>query len=473
MSNSRKVVGAVLGLIVIFSMIMTACAPQAPQAPVTIIQTKEVEKIVQQTVVVEKQVEVTPTPGPAKKFDGQTLNMLAGQPHIVGCRNLATWFEEETGAHVNCLAIPFTSLPEKAMLDVTSGSGEYDIVQYWYPTLGQLSESGVLMDLTEWWTSHAAEFKTDDIIPGYLDPYTLYQGKRMGIPYDGDQHLLFYNTTIFKKYNIAKAPETWDEYLQICKTITEGEKPSGSGVYGCGIMASKFPLILIGTFLNRLSTFGGAFFDDQGKPTVNSPVAVAALEELMKEIPVALPDPKAVGFDELLGPWTTGRVGMMEFWTDVGQMSDNPEQSKIAGEWDVAPMPKGPAPLGRTAAPMNAGWGLGVSTKSTQKELALEYLAFVMRPETNIRLNTVLGGIDPIRKSTFDDKRYIDWVTPKLATAAKASALSVLVAWPNMAKWTEMQDVLNEELSLVLVNEKSPKEALDKTQKDWEDILGK
>jgi multiple sugar transport system substrate-binding protein len=470
MSYSKKAIGTIIGVIVIFTMILTACAPQAAPAPA---QPKEVEKIVEKTVVVEKQVVVTPTAGPAKKYEGQTLNMLAGQPHIVGCRNLAKWFEEESGAHVNCLAVPFLNIPEKAMLDVTSGSGEYDIVQYWYPSLGQLTESGVLSDLTEWWDSHAAEFKTDDIIPGYLDPYTLYNGKRMGIPYDGDQHLLFYNTTIFKKYNIAKAPETWDEYLTICKTITEGEKASGGDAYGCGIMATKFPLIIIGTFLNRLATYGGGFFDADGKPTVNSPEAVAALEELMKEIPYALPDPKAVGFDEMLGPWNNGKVGMVEFWTDLGQMADNPEQSKIKGEWDVAPMPKGPAPKGRIAAPMNAGWGLGLSTKSAQKELALEYLAFVMRPETNVRLNTVLGGIDPIRKSCFDDQRYIDWVTPKLAAAAKASALSSLVAWPNGANWTEEQDILTENLALVLTNEKTPKQALDATQAEWEKIAAK
>jgi len=464
--------------LMLLSLVLVACAPAAPAAPAepqTIIQTQVVEKVVEKTVVVEKQVEVqvTPTAGPAKKYDGHEINILAGQPHIVGCRNLAKWFEEETGARVNCLAVPFPNLPEKATLDVTSGSAEYDIFQYWYPSLGAMVENGVLVDLTDWWNSNATAFQTDDIFPGFLDPYTLMDGKRYGIPYDGDLHLLFYNTTIFKKYNIEKPPATWDEYLDICKKITEGEKASGSGVYGCGIMATKVPLILIGTFLNRIATFGGEFFDAAGNPVVNSPENVAGLEHLMKEIPYALPDPKAVGFDEMLGPWLTGRVGMVEFWTDLGQMSDNPAQSKIINEWGVAPMPVGPPPKGRTAAPMNAGWGLGLSPLAKDKEVAMAFLEFVMKPETNVRLNTVVGGIDPIRKSTFDNPDFIKWVTPKEAEAAKAADSSALVAWPNMAQWPELQDVLNENLAKVLTGEMQPKQALDDTQAAWLKILGK
>jgi hypothetical protein len=179
---------------------------------------------------------------------------------------------------------------------------------------------GVLVNLDDWWNSNAAKFKVDDIVPNYDKPYTIIDGKRFGSRYDGDQHLLFYNKDIFAKYNLMPLT-TWDEYLKDCKTITEGEKGTGSGVYGCGIMASKIPLILIGTFFSRLATYGGAMFDATGKPTINSPLAVSALEELMKEVPYAQPDPKAIGFDEMLGPWLTGKTGMMEFWTDGGQMT--------------------------------------------------------------------------------------------------------------------------------------------------------
>jgi multiple sugar transport system substrate-binding protein len=457
MSYSKKTLWSVIAATMILAMMLAACATPAGQAPQTVVQ----------TVVVEKQVEVTPTAGAAKPLAGCEINFMAGQPQQVADKAIAKWFEDETGARVNVLIVPYPNLTEKATLDVTSGAGEYDVVQYWYPGLGALVANGVVADITDWWNSNADAFQVDDIIPAFLDNYTLVDGKRYGIPLDGDIHELYYNTTIFKKYGITEPPKTWDEYLNICKTITEGEK--GSGTYGCGIMASKVPLILIGTFLNRVAGFGGSFMDANGKPVINSPENVAALEHLIKEMPYAIPDPKAVGFDEMLGPWLTGRVGMVEFWTDLGQMTDNPEQSKIPGEWGVAPMPA--QGTGKVSAPMNAGWGVGLSTLSKNPECAKAFLAFIMRPETNLKANMIVGGLDPMRKSTFADPAFREFVTPKEADAALTAELSNPVAWPHDAKWWDMQEPLNEALAAALNGDMTPKQALDKVQAQWEQIL--
>jgi multiple sugar transport system substrate-binding protein len=429
---------------------------------------KVVEKPVVETVVVEKEVVVTPTPVPPGKFAGRSINFLAIQPHTVASKAVAQWFEEETGARVNVLIVPYGNVTEKAVLDVTSGAGEYDVIEYWYPMLGSLVENGVLVDITDWWNQNAAEIKADDFVPVFRDTFTSIGGKRYGIPYDGDLHLLFYNTTLFDKYNLTP-PETWDEYLDACKTITEGE--AGNEIYGCGIMGAKIPLILIGTYLSRLGAYGGSFFDEDGDPAINSPEAVAALEALVAQAPYALPEPAAVAFDELLGGWLTGRVGMAEFWTDLGQMTDNPEQSTIIGEWGVVPMPKGSGPKAKTIAPLNAGFGLGVSTMAQDPELAMEFLRFNSRPDINVRANTIVGGLDPTRLSTYDAPEYRAHVTDELAEASKAAVLSQAVPWPTDAKWAELQEVLNENLSLALTGAKTPQQALDDTQAAWEGIL--
>ncbi len=469
----RKSMYAVLSLVFVLSLALSACGPPPTPQVVkeTVVVTKEVEKKVEVTKVVEveKKVEVvvTPTPAPAKKFEGRTINFLTIQPHTVASKQIAKWFEEETGARVNVLIVPYGNVTEKAVLDVTSGAGEYDVIEYWYPMLGSLVENGVLTDITDWWNENAEEIQADDFLPSILEIYTVIDGKRWGIPYDGDLHLLFYNTTLFKTYDL-QPPETWDDYLEACKTITEGE--AGNEIYGCGIMGAKIPIILIGTYLNRLGGYGGSFFDAEGNPSINSPEAVAALEALVAEEPYALPEPSAVAFDELLGGWLTGRVGMAEFWTDLGQMTDNPEQSKIIGEWDVVPMPKGSGPKARHVAPLNAGFGLGVSTMAKDSELAMEFLKFNARPDINVRANTIVGGLDPTRLSTFDAPEYRAHVTDKLADAAK-EAHNNAVAWPTDAKWAELQEVLNENLSLALTGDKTPQQALDDTQAAWEEIL--
>jgi multiple sugar transport system substrate-binding protein len=415
-----------------------------------------------------------PAPAPSageaapKPFAGRTLNFLAIQPHAVASKYVAGLFEEETGADVQVLIVPYANVTEKALLDVTSGAGEYDVIEIWYPTLGALADNGVLEDITEWWNEHADTLQTDDFANTIAEPYTLWDGRRWAVPYDGDTHILFYNTTIFEKYG-AEPPSTWDEYLETCKAITEAG--SADGVYGCAIMGAKVPIILISTYVNRLGGYGGSFFDGAGNPTINSPEAVAALEALVAELPHALPDPTAVAFDEALGGWLTGKVGMVEFWTDLGQMSDNPEQSEIIGEWAAVPMPMGDGPKAHVAPALNAGFSLGVSTLADDKELAFEFLKFVARPDINVKVNTIVGGLDPTRISTFDDPAYRDHVTPELADVAK-TALTSATAWPTNPKWPEMQEILNENLGVALIGEKTPQQALDDTQAAWIEILG-
>jgi len=281
-------------------------------------------------------IEKNPGGSGTKKFNGQTLHWLTIEPHTVASGTLAKWFEEENGVNVEITAVPYSEITNHALRDISEGKREFDIFQYWYSMLGTLVEISVLREITTWWDQNSAELNHQDIIPVFRDTWCVNQNRRFGVPFDGDMHLLFYNKVIFSKYNLLP-PKSWDEYLATARTITEAER--GNDRYGCGIMAANIPLILIGTFLNRLAGFGGDFINSRGKPALDSPEALAALEHLIAELPYALPDPTLVAFDEMLGPWLAGRVGMVEFWADLGKISDNPEQSEIANKWGVVPLP--------------------------------------------------------------------------------------------------------------------------------------
>ncbi len=398
----------------------------------------------------------------------KAIKFLTIQPHNVASNNLAAWFEEETGIKVELLVVPYDNVIEKAVLDDTSGANEIDVVEYWYPGIGALVENNVLDNLDKWYKDNAGILQTDDYLPTFFDAFTMIDGKRYGIPYDGDMHLLWYYKPLFEKHGL-KPPQNWEEYTEIAKKITEAEE--GSNVYGCAIMGAKIPLILIGTYLNRLGSYGGAFFDAHGKPTINSPEAIAALNDLVEQAKYALPAASAVAFDEALGAWFTGKVGMVEFWTDLGAMTDDPQASKIVKQWGVVPLPKGPGSKGKVVASVNAGFGIGVSTGSKNKKLALEFLDFAARPDIVARYNTVVGGIDPVRKSTLDDPKYIEFVSNKVADAIKAAHANA-VTWPTSALWFKLQEPLNDNLSLALSGDKSPQQALNDTQKALETIIG-
>src|SRR5690606_11346687 len=121
---------------------------------------------------------------------------------------------------------------------------------------------------------------------------------------------------ILKRNGIDAPPTTWDEYLEDVRTITENE--GANGVYGAAVFGQKSPLILGASFANRLAGFGGTFVDDDGKPTINSPEAVAAAQALVDVNEYAFPTPAETDFGVGNGAWYGGKVGFIENWTDLG-----------------------------------------------------------------------------------------------------------------------------------------------------------
>lgn len=463
-----KKLGVILSLVAVMAMVLAACAPAAtPAATQPPAAATEAPAAPPATAAPPAApTAVVPNVDIKTVCAGKAINFLTIQPHQVAAQNLQTWFQDASGATVTLTVVGYDVVTEKAVLDVTSGANQVDVVEYWYPGLGQMVDNNVLEKLDQWYIDNAGWLNTADYYQDYLDVFTKIGGSSYGIPYDGDLHLLWYYRPLLAKYNL-QPPTTWDEYLTVEKTITEGEK---GAAYGAAIMGSKIPLIIIGTYLSRLGSFGGSFFDKDGKPVINSPEAVAALTALVEQSKYALPKPPAVAFNEAIGAWTTKKVGMMEFWTDLGAMSDDPKSSQVGGQYGVVPMPAGPGPNGVSIAPVNAGFGIGISTGSKNKACAYEFLAFVARPDTSVKYNTVVGGIDPVRKSTLDNPDYQNFIHPEIAAAIK-KAHEHAVFWPTSAVWAKLQEPLTDNLALALTGDKTPQKALDDTQAAWEQIL--
>jgi multiple sugar transport system substrate-binding protein len=115
---------------------------------------------------------------------------------------------------------------------------------------------------------------------------------------------------------------------------------------------------------------------------------------------------------------------------------------------------------------------MGVSTGSQNKACAYEFLSFVARPDIALKYNMVVGGIDPVRKSTLDNPDYQKFIDPQIAAAIKA-AHAHAVFWPTSAIWSQMQEPLTDNLSLALTGDKTPQQALDDTQLAWLQLLKK
>jgi multiple sugar transport system substrate-binding protein len=165
-------------------------------------------------------------------------SLLLIQSHKISGEVLAKRFEEQTGAKLNVTIVPYDAIEAQATLDVQSGANQFDVLEYRYPSLGSLADNGVLIDVTGLIQRDESQIHPSDFIPTIYGPYTLYKGRRWGLPYDGDSHVLFYNASILER-NHVPVPSTWDDYLQAVKTISQAE--SKNGVYGVDYHGHRRP----------------------------------------------------------------------------------------------------------------------------------------------------------------------------------------------------------------------------------------
>lgn len=400
----------------------------------------------------------------AQDYSGETLRFQIINPHAGSIEPLSAAFAELTGAEVEAVQVPYDQATAQATLDVVSGANEMDVFQYWYVDKAALARDGVLMDVTDRIDSDP-DIDPGDFLGALYDSYTLVDGRRYGLPYDGDTHVLFYNETILERNGVAP-PATWDDYLNVIRTITEAE--SGDGTYGALIQGKQFPIIICGTFANRLGGFGGDFLDANGAPALASDAAIAAAQAMVDAAPYATPTPLEIEFGNSIPVFLGGKAGMIEFWTDLGTWAEDPEQSAIVGEWNVVPMPVGGSNTTNRPA-MNAGWAFGVSAGSHNPDMAWDFVRMSASKDFHISvLTNNKTGVDPTRKSAMEAYRSF---APKQADAVE-EAIENAFPWPMEPESPELMQVLTDQLGLMLAGDKTPEQAMTDAQAEWESILG-
>jgi len=76
----------------------------------------------------------------------QTLKVLIAAPQEGAGKILQEEFEStHDDVEVDVEVVPYDQIQSKVTLDAQSGTNNYDVIQYWYPTVGALAEAGALV----------------------------------------------------------------------------------------------------------------------------------------------------------------------------------------------------------------------------------------------------------------------------------------------------------------------------------------
>ncbi len=384
-----------------------------------------------------------------KKLSGDlTVYTWAGDPFQTAWQDIGNQFTEKTGVKVSFDAVPWENVREKCTLDLASGSGAVDVV-YVHPSWFQeYAENGYLKPVDQ----YASEAEMAEFVPDLLDYYRL-NGTVYGLPDFITSQTLAYRKDLFEDKGI-EPPKSWDDILAAAELFSDGDNLYGITFPGkrSGALASMFSALLVSN--------GGWYYDESGKPSVNSNNAIETAEFMQKLAKYAPTGFMNFQWDENSNVASAGKAAMALIMVVNSKWLDDPEKSATAGKWGYVPITSN---LGTPGGVVDS-YCWSVSTSSKNQEAAAELVKMLAGTEAQAYF-TEKSGTCGATKEYYEDQALVA-ANPVLEALNKT--LENTKPYPVWKTWSAQQETLEAELQSVMNGETKPADAMQKLQKQME-----
>lgn len=238
-----------------------------------------------------------------------------------------------------------------------------------------LKKVGAIEDLRPWFEKyHFDESRIKPYLMGYVKAAS-NNGEIYAIPYNSNQHILYYNKDVFDKFGVPYPPDeqmTWEQTFELARKLTRVE----NGVN------------YIGLDVEGLTGFSKSLalpiLDPQtGKSFLTSPGWLRVFNATKEsfEIPDFLPKDKTKylwGRDVFMKDRT---MAMRPAWLAnmVGPLEELRQQG-IESNWDIAPVPNFEDQLGKTREAQVHS--LILTKQSKYKDEAFQVMSFLLSDES-------------------------------------------------------------------------------------------
>uniref|UniRef100_A0A7V4CPI8 ABC transporter substrate-binding protein n=1 Tax=Fervidobacterium pennivorans TaxID=93466 RepID=A0A7V4CPI8_FERPE len=384
---------------------------------------------------------------------GKELEVLYAQ--------LDVFMKQNPNIKVSVMPMPNSSTERHDLYVTYLASGEKEPTVLMLDVIWPAEFAPYLEDLT----ADKDYFELNKFLPGTVKAATV-NGRIVAIPWFTDAGLLYYRKDLLEKYGFKNPPKTWDELVQMAKTITAKEK----NMVGFVWQGARYEG-LVCDFMEYLVSFGGDVLDEQGNVIINSPAAVKALQFMVDLIYTHKVSPQAVTTymeEEARRAFQNGQAVFMRNWPYAWSLLNDPKESKVAGKVGVAPLPAGPG--GKSAATLG-GWMLGINKNATpeEKEAAKKLIKFLTSYEQQL-YKAVNAGQNPTMMDVYKDpalKKAAPFMVELYGMFINA------VPRPRTAKYSEISDVIQKYVHAALTKQTTPQKAIEDMAKELNKVLGK
>jgi multiple sugar transport system substrate-binding protein len=354
--------------------------------------------------------------------------------------------KQNPGIKVDLTFVAYEALHDKIVAAAPAGTYDTVLVDVIWPA--EFASKKMIVDVTD----RFPESERSKIFAGALKT-TEYDGQYYGVPWILDTKYFFYNKKMLGQAGVSP-PDTWDGVVAAARVL------KSKGVV-------EYPLVwswaqaeaLICDYTTLLGAYGGQFFDESGKPAFNSGGGLQALEFMRMTLDEKLSNPASLESieDEVRRIVSQGEAAMALNWTYMYALANDPNESQVAGQIDIAHTPKGPA----GAPGVNGSMGLAIANGSQNQDAAWKYIKFMT--SQNVQNQYAKLSL-PIWKSSYDQQEVIQ-ALPQVVPIAKEQ-LNDMILRPVVPQYNEVSHTLQVEIQQALSGEKSPKQALDDAAKD-------
>lgn len=310
-----------------------------------------------------------------------------------------SFMADNPGIEITFEFFPYDQFESKVQTSLISKEGGADMYEMWGGWGVDFASTGALAAMPD----DMAANVIDQVYPSTIGAL-MYEGKLYGLPleFNIENGAMLVNTQILKDNNVT-VPTTWDELVSAGTKLTKVED---------GLMVQKgFDFVNWDSvpymFLSMILSTGGEYMDANGKFTLQTPEAKAALQELYDMVVVdKVTDLEGLvgggdleGFQQLFagrnaivprGPWVISE-GVVSFGLEYGV------------DFDYVAMPW----FGDKAAfAAETGWALSVNGNSPQQEAAYKFLNYFYQDEQLLAHNVAAAQI-PAKISVAQDPELL------------------------------------------------------------------
>jgi ABC-type glycerol-3-phosphate transport system substrate-binding protein len=400
---------------------------------------------------------------------------LSWQMWIGGPADIKEWNYDASLVHkmYPWITVKLTSEPSysdywiKLPVDIASNT-EQDIIATQNLRTSSFA-SGFLPVSTAQLTSNGpAGYSLSGFDQGALDGYKVSSGKFIALPYDFGPLLMFYNRTVFQRYNLTLPSNTWT-WKQFNNDLAAIKNKSGGSLYGY----ADDPFF--DEFLTYATDMGAHYLNAQGALKINTPGFASLLKQYVAPVTTGLaplpPSNAATTGQWNLQEWQSGSAAMYidgpwDLINDISAVKMGYENFKIG----IAPLPNGPNGKSST---LLSGSGFGISkdlykshpgmSKSELLSDAIKAIEVLTGPQFE-KYNAASGDF-PSRSADYPYYfKTLAGLGITNATAPMLYALKDAVPYNATNKWNGTESAFNTEIVGVMQGSITPAAALNYTQ---------